>query len=42
MDSHELYYLIMVLAAFTTFAVALASSYLKYTAWKNQHPQTGD
>ena len=42
MDSHEFYYLVMVLAAFGIFAVALGGSYLKYAGWKNHHPQAGD
>jgi hypothetical protein len=33
MQTHELYYLVMVLAAFGIFGVVLAANYLKYRSW---------
>lgn len=36
MATNEFYYLVMVLGAFGTFAVAVAAARLEYTAWRRQ------
>jgi hypothetical protein len=43
MESHDFYFLVMVLAAFGLFAVVLAASSLKYRSWlKHQPHQAAD
>jgi hypothetical protein len=42
MVTHELYFLIMVCAAFVIFAVALAGSCVKYRNWLKHRPHAAD
>jgi hypothetical protein len=43
MQSHELYFLIMVVGAFTVFGVVLAGSCVKYRRWlKDSPPHAAD
>ena len=42
MPSHELYFLIMVIGAFTVFGLVLAGSYVKYRRWLKHTPHAAD
>lgn len=39
MTNNEFYYLVLVVAAFGTFGIALALARLQYTAWRKKQPQ---
>jgi hypothetical protein len=38
MESHDFYFLVMVLAAFGIFAIVLGASSIKYRRWRRQQP----
>lgn len=42
MSSNELYYLIMVCAAFIVFGVMIGGSYIQYRNWLKHQPHQAD